>query len=135
MKVSPKRHAEQMNTLVQVWTALSPTKVFNGITLKEVRGGFQESLEARVRIADAQAELAAAIRARDTADQGSVHLYERTIMAIKADSFVGIGSEMYKAIDSNTRRARRGGAHMAPASSPAATTSTRTEPSIVKPAA
>gem|GEM_PF-3894678 len=126
--ISPKRHGEQINTLVQVWTALNPTKAYSGLSLREVRAGFQPSLDARTRVSAAQAELAAAINERDSADEASFKLYKRALSAIKADPHEGEDGPMYKAVSSGTRKARRSGV-LHPAPVPQA------ELTVVKPAA
>lgn len=128
MNIHSKRHAEQINTLVQVWTALNPTKSYSGLSLREVRVGFQPSLDARARVSAAQAELASAISERDAADQATLKLYKRALSAIKADPSEGEEGHMMKAIISGTRKSRRSGVvHNTPA--PA------TELGVVKPAA
>src|SRR5690242_18831053 len=110
MKVNPRKNVEQMNTLVQVWTALNPGKALSGITLKDVRSGFQRSFDARARVAAARAELSAAFKAREMADDESLKLYKRAVGAIAIDPHEGTDGEMYKALTEGTRSARRHGA-------------------------
>lgn len=127
-RVSPRRHGELINTLVQVWTALNPMKSYSGLSLGEIRAGFQPSLNARTRVSAAQAELAAALRERDTADESTLKLYKRALSAIKADPHEGEDGQMFKAVASGTRKARRSGVlHDVPMSP--------LELSVVKPAA
>ena len=109
MKSNPRRHGEQFNTLVQVWTALNPTKSYSGLSLREVRAGFQPCIDSRTRVSTAQAELAAAIRERDTTDQAALKLYKRALSSIEADPNEGEEGQMLKAISSGTRKARRSG--------------------------
>lgn len=128
MKISPRRHAEQINTLIQVWTALNPARSYSGLSLREVRAGIQPSLDARTRVSAAQAELAAAIRERDTADDATAKLYKRALSAIKADPHEGEDGQMLKAVLSGTRKARRSGVH-------SSASMASSELSAVKPAA
>lgn len=128
MKSNPRRFGEQINTLVQVWTALNPTKSYSALSLRELRAGFQPCLDARARVSAAQAELAAAINERDTADESAVKLYKRALSSVKADPHEGEDGPMFKAITSGTRKSRRSGVlHNVPTPS--------SELSVVKPAA
>ena len=128
MNINSKRFGEQINTLVQVWTALNPTRSYSGLSLKEARTDLQPSLDVRTRVSAAQAELAAALRERDTVDQTSLRAYKRILSLIKADPHEGEDGQMLTAIFSGTRKARRSGVlHHIPAPV--------TEPSVIKPAA
>lgn len=128
MKINPKRHGEQINTLIQVWTALNPMKSCSGLSLSEVREGFKASLESRMKVATAQAELAAALRDRDLADEETYKYYKRVLSAIKADAQEGENGPLLKAIISGTRKSRRSGmVHSTPTPAPVL--------SVVKPAA
>ena len=109
MNINSKRHGEQINTLVQVWTALNPTRSYSGLSLREVRAGLQPSLDSRTRVSSAQAELVAAIRERDTADQATLKFYKRALGLIKADPQEGEEGQMLKAVSSGTRKAYRRG--------------------------
>lgn len=108
-KLNPKRLGNQMHTLVQVWTDLNHSKPYSGLSLNEVRLGFQPSLDARARVAAAQAELSAALQERELADQNSTKLYERAIAAIIADPREGKQGQAYRAVTSALRKAQRGG--------------------------
>lgn len=128
MNINSKRFGEQIGTLVQVWTALNPTRSYSGLSLSEACADLKPSFDVRTRISAAQAELAAAIRERDTVDQTTFKAYKRTLSLIKADPREGEDGQMLKAIYSATRKARRRGVlHRAPV--PA------TELSVVKAAA
>ena len=128
MNINSKRLGEQINTLVQVWTALNPMRSYSGLSLKEARTLLQPSLDVRTRISAAQAELTAALRERTTVDQTTVKAYKRLLSLIKADPHEGEDGQMLTAIFSGTRKAHRSGVlHRAPI--PA------TELSVVKPAA
>ncbi len=128
MNINAKRHGEQINTLVQVWAALNPTKSYSGLSLREVRAELQPSLDSRSRVSAAQAELAAAIRERQTADQATIKFYKRTLSLIQADPDEGEDGQMLKAVLSGTRKARRSGVLLKVPASPL-------ELSEVKPAA
>lgn len=98
MPSNPKFHGERMATLTQVWSAVYPQKEFSGLSLDEVQQGFQQSFEARARLAELYAELAAALQRRKTADDHSVRLYNRAISAIRADANQDDSQMMLRAI-------------------------------------
>ena len=108
-KQNPKRLGNQMHTLVQVWTDLNASKSYSGLSLHEVRSGFQPSFDARARVAAAQAELTASMQERDLADLNSTKLYERAIAAIVADPREGKQGQAYRAVMAAARTARRSG--------------------------
>jgi hypothetical protein len=96
--MKPQRSIDRIQTLVDVWTKLRPTKSFYGLTLDEFKAAIQPSLGARLEVAQLEIDRSAAIVRRATADEQTLALVQRIVEAVVADKDEGSDGEFYKAL-------------------------------------
>jgi hypothetical protein len=89
------RITKQLSTLIEVWTALRPTKSFAGMTLEQFQVAVGPSLDARARLAAANRQAKEAIVDRDNADQQAAVLVDRMIAAFVAEEEDGYNGVLY----------------------------------------
>jgi DICT domain-containing protein len=92
---SSTRITKQLTTLIEVWTALRPTKSFAGMTLEQFKAAVAPSLDARARLTAAKQQASEAMVERDNADQQTAVLVDRLIAAFVAEEEDGYNGVLY----------------------------------------
>ncbi|HEY0947674.1 MAG TPA: hypothetical protein VGD81_20495 [Opitutaceae bacterium] len=106
---STTRNTERLTAVVDAWTNLRPTKSFAGMTLEEFKLAIAPSVEARNRLAVANAEALAARVDRANADEKTMPIIERVVAAVLADESEGSDGVLYAAMGYVRKSDRRSG--------------------------
>lgn len=109
MPNNPKSNEQKMNTMVNAWETLAPTKSFGGMTLAQFKTVVAPSLAARARIADLEAQMTQAINDRDAADAVFLAQAQLVINGVLADPTEGPDSSLYEAMGYTRKSERRSG--------------------------
>lgn len=106
---APKDTEARINTVIEAWENLRPTKSFAGLTLKQAKEALQPSLDIRAEIAKLDDQMKAAIARRDAADDESLDTLKRIVNSVKADKDEGEDGELYGAMGYVRASARSSG--------------------------
>jgi hypothetical protein len=109
MPVPPKQIEERINTFIQAWETLRPTKSFSGMTLEQFKLKLKPSLTARTAIASLEQQLQAAINDRDIADRAGAATLSLVVNAIRGDPEEGEDSPLYEALGYVRKSERKSG--------------------------
>ena len=92
------RNNERLDTIIEAWTSLRPTKSFAGMTLAEFKLAVASSFEARARLAHANQNAGEALIDRDNADRLTMPVLDRVVAAVVADEIEGYNGALYAAM-------------------------------------
>ena len=85
MKVNPKKTAQRLQKVMNVWKTLRPTKTFGGMTLEQFTGKVQPALDTRTQLNVLQNQVTESLTQRQQHDQASHDLANLVVNAVKGD--------------------------------------------------
>jgi hypothetical protein len=109
MAMSMKESLMKIDTVMQAWSKLRPSKTFSGLTLEQGQAGVKPSYDVRAEIADAELRLQSANARRVTVDAASLDIVRRIVNAVKSDPQEGEDGELYAAMGFVRRSDRSSG--------------------------
>jgi len=109
MPTNPRSNEQKLNTMLNVWETLAPTKSFGGMTLEEFKTATAPSRTTRDRLADLEAQTTQAINDRDAADAVSLAKAQLVINGVLADPTEGPDSSLYEGFGYTRKSERRSG--------------------------
>lgn len=98
MAIAPKSTEKKLETMINVWETLRPTKSFAGLTLDEFKAKVKNSFDARNVITSLDSQMTAALTQREEADEESLKIAALIVNAIKGDPSEGEDGELYEAL-------------------------------------
>jgi len=103
------RNTARLNTILEAWSNLRPTKSFAGMTLAGFKTALADSLDARDRLDKASDALAEARADRDNADRQTMPILDRVVAAVVADADESYDGALYEAMGYVRKSARNSG--------------------------
>ncbi len=97
--------------IVTAWEQLSPKKSFGSLTLAQFKTATQPVFDTRDEVSRLQAQLAAAMDARDKADVEANAVLARVVAGVKADPEAGEDCDLYEAMGYVRKSERKSGLH------------------------
>ncbi|MCI0535654.1 MAG: hypothetical protein L0Z50_10550 [Verrucomicrobiales bacterium] len=95
MTQSPGAIESKINAVTSGWSENAADATFSGMTVSQFKTKVKPSLDARARIADLEAQLAAARIVRANADAASQETVLQVVNSVKGDSEYGEDSALY----------------------------------------
>lgn len=95
---NPNRILRRTNDVVVAWRQLAPETTFAGMTLAQFESEVAPSQEVRVKIAELEAEMSAAIGRRALADLVTNEKLKLVVNAVKGSPGYGENSDLYRAM-------------------------------------
>ena len=108
-KPNPKRVAEKLQTVLNAWETLRPTKTFAGMTLEQFKAKVQPSLDTRSSLTTLQSQATDHRTQRQLSDDASIGLAQLVVNSVKGDIDEGENGSLYAAMGYVTKDARQSG--------------------------
>ncbi|MBI3852533.1 MAG: hypothetical protein HY298_19925 [Verrucomicrobia bacterium] len=109
MKINPKRIAKRLQTVIDGWERLRPSKTFAGMTLDDFKSRVAPSLSTRVDLSTLQTQATNSRTTRHQSDIVSNDLANLVVNAVKGDPEEGEDGPLYAALGYIPKSARRSG--------------------------
>ena len=106
---NPKKVAEKLQTVLNAWETLRPTKSFAGMTLEQFKAKVQPSLDTRSSLTTLRNQATDHLTQRQLSDDASIGLAQLVVNAVKGDIEEGENSSLYAAMGYVTKVARKSG--------------------------
>lgn len=106
---NPKKVAQKLQSVINAWETLRPTKTFAGMTLEQFKGKVQPSQDARGLISNLQTQAKEHLATRQESDSTSLGLAQFVVNAVKGDPTEGETSGVYAAMGYVPKNQRRSG--------------------------
>ena len=106
---SPKKVAVKLQTVVNAWGTLRPSKSFAGMTLEQFKAQVQPSLAARDQLVTLRSQTTDNRTQRQASDSASLDLAQLVVNAVKGDPAEGENGSLYAAMGYVTKNSRRSG--------------------------
>ena len=106
---TPKSNELKMEKILNAWETLAAAKSFGGMTLAQFQAIAAPAKAAREQIEDLEAQLTAALAARDAADQTVFAKVELIVNGVRADPTEGPDSALYEAMGYTRKSDRKSG--------------------------
>ena len=108
-KNNAKRVAGKLQTVVNAWGTLRPSKSFAGMTLEQFKAQVQPSLAARDQLVTLRSQTTDNRTQRQASDSASLDLAQLVVNAVKGDPAEGENGSLYAAMGYVTKNSRRSG--------------------------
>ena len=108
-KNNAKRVAGKLQTVVNAWGTLRPSKSFAGMTLEQFKAKVQPSLAARDQLVTLSSQTVDNRTQRHTSDDASIAQAQLVVNAVKGDIDEGENGSLYAAMGYVPKTARRSG--------------------------
>ena len=108
-KNNAKRVAGKLQTVVNAWGTLRPSKSFAGMTLEQFKAQVQPSLAARDQLVTLRSQTTDNRTQRQASDSASLDLAQLVVNAVKGDPAEGENGSLYAAMGYVTKNNRRSG--------------------------
>lgn len=109
MALNPKYNEEKMNKMLTAWRTLAPEKSFGGMTLAQFEALVNDSMQARVAVAEAEDSRVQAITTRDNSDNNFLQKAQLVVNGVLADPSEGDDSALYEAMGYVRKANRKSG--------------------------
>lgn len=106
---NPKKVVTKLQTVMNAWGALRPTKSFAGMTLVQFQQKVSASEAARAQLKTAQSLAKEHLALRHTSDAANLELAQLVVNSIKGDPEEGETSGLYAAMGYVPKNQRRSG--------------------------
>ena len=106
---SPKKVAVKLQTVVNAWGTLRPSKSFAGMTLEQFKAQVQPSLATRSQLTTLRSQATDNLTQRHQSDDASLELAQLVVNSVKGDIEEGENGSLYAAMGYVTKSARRSG--------------------------
>ena len=106
---SPKKVAVKLQTVVNAWGTLRPSKSFAGMTLEQFKAQVQPSLASRDQLVIVRSQATDHLTQRHQSDDASLDLAQLVVNAVKGDPAEGENGSLYAAMGYVTKNTRRSG--------------------------
>ena len=108
-KPNPKRVAGKLQSVIDAWTTLRPTKLFAGMTLEQFKAKVQPSLDTRSSLTTLQTQATDHRTQRQLSDDASLQVAQLVVNSVKGDIEEGENGSLYAAMGYVTKNARQSG--------------------------
>ncbi|HEV7842947.1 MAG TPA: hypothetical protein VGO69_04580 [Pyrinomonadaceae bacterium] len=109
MPVAPKKNREKLDSIVNTWQTLAPSKSFAGMTLAQFKSAIQPSYDTREQIRALEEQLNAKHAERDKVDEASMRTAQLIVNAVIADTTEGPDSPLYEGFGYKRKSERKTG--------------------------
>jgi hypothetical protein len=106
---NPKKVAEKLQSVIDAWTTLRPTKSFAGMTLEQFKAKVQPSLDTRSSLTTLRSQATDHLTQRQLSDDASIGLAQLVVNSVKGDVEEGENGSLYAAMGYVTKNARQSG--------------------------
>ena len=109
MKNTPKRNAVKLQTMIDTWRKLRPTKQFAGMTVDQFEAKVKPSLDTRGQLSDLRKQATDSRLLRVDADAASMEQAAFVVSSVRGDPEEGENSGFYAAMGYTPKADRRSG--------------------------
>ena len=109
MMHNPKRVADKLQSVINAWETLRPTKTFAGMTLEQFKAKVQPSLDTRSSLTALQSQATDHRTQRQLSDDDSLQVAQLVVNSVKGDIDEGENGSLYAAMGYVTKNARQSG--------------------------
>jgi len=106
---NPKKVATKLQTVINAWGALRPTKSFAGMTLEQFKQKVAVSETARAQLKSVQSLAKEHLALRHASDDANLQLAQLVVNSVKGDPEEGETSGLYAAMGYVPKNQRRSG--------------------------
>ena len=97
-KRNPKRTAQKLQSVIDAWTTLRPTKSFSGMTLEQFKTKVHPSLALRDQLVTLRTQAVDSLVQRHLTDDASMAAAQLVVNAVKGDPEEGEDGPLYAAM-------------------------------------
>ena len=109
MRNTPKKNAVKLQTMIDTWRKLRPTKQFAGMTVDQFEAKVKPSLDTRGQLSDLRKQVTDSRLQRVDADSASMVLAQFVANSVKGDPTEGENSGLYAEMGYKPKSSRRSG--------------------------